>query len=182
MNRILKIAITVALALCSIGVANAQFATIRANALLLPTGTINVGMSFNLNSKMSFDIALAGNPIPAPNLSFRFAALQPGVRMWLREIEYGHFICPHMTVAYYNTNNKTKRYVGWTVGAGISYGYSWPIMKRMSISAEIGASLLFARDESKHDDYDHTQDYIITTTNRFVIAPTKFEVSCVYLF
>ena len=170
------------LAFCSVRVANAQFTTIRANALLLPTGTINLGMSFNINSKLSFDIALAGNPIPAPNFSFRFAAIQPGVRIWLREIEYGHFICPHMTLGYFNTHNKVKRYIGWTVGAGVSYGYSWPIMKRMSISAEIGASILFARDENRLNGYDHTQDYAITTTNRIVVAPTKFEVSCVYLF
>ena len=182
MNRILKTVIIVALALCSAQIANAQFASVRANALLLPTGTINAGVSFNLNSKLSIDIAVAGNPIPSDKFSFRFIAIQPGVRMWFTEIEYGHFISPHMTIAYYNTNNTHTRYKGWTAGAGVSYGYSWPIMKRMSISAEIGASLLYCKDTGEPFAYDYAEDYRITTTTRLILAPTKFEVSCVYLF
>ncbi len=182
-NNILKIFTLVAiLSLCSTRVANAQFSAVRGNVLMLATGTVNMGASFNINSKLSVDIAVAGNFIPYGDFQFKFGAIQPGLRIWLRQTEYGHFFSPHLTMAYYDSRIKGREYIGWAAGAGVSYGYCWPLKKRLSIAAEIGASVMYCRDVNQNIKYDHTVDHIISTTTRVILAPTKFEVSLVYLF
>lgn len=162
--------------------ARGQFYSMRINGLALLTGTINVGAGISLNKKTSLDLALMGNPIKTDNFSLQFAAFQPGARFWLSQTNYAHFFGIHLTAAYYNVANTDYRYEGLTAGLGFSWGYAWLISKRMNIAIELGASVLYMSDKKQAVYTPPAQDLYIYHGRRIAVAPTKCEVSFVYLF
>ena len=40
-----------------------------------------------------------------------------------------------------------SRYQGWFLGAGLGYGYSWPLNERWNLEAEIGVGYSYTRYE-----------------------------------
>ena len=75
---------------------------------------------------------------------------------------------------------KDNRYQGWAAGAGIAYGYAWPVHKHWNIEAEIGIGWLYTR----YDRYPCAVCGNKTAENvpHNYYGPTKAAVSVVYLF
>lgn len=160
----------------------AQHFSVRGNMLLLPTGTLNVGVSYDLNRNMQVDLAVAGNPIKTNKFSVMSGIVQPGYRYWFRETNYSHFLSVYLNAGAYDLLFNKISYNGFLLGAGLSYGYYFPIKKRLNIGIEVGASFVYARDVNQRVDTPDDKDHYIHTTNRMMLIPSKCEVSIVYLF
>lgn len=162
--------------------AHAQFYSIRGNGLMLLTGTINVGCDIAVSRKTSFDLGLYANPIKFDKFSIMGFGAQPGFRFWRFEPNAGSFWGVHLSGAWYDWGNKKNTRKGWLVGPGFSWGHCWVISKRFTIGVEIGAGILYMQDTKRPRETHYTEDEYIYHSKRIVVAPTKADVSFVYLF
>lgn len=162
--------------------AHAQFYSVRGNGLLLLSGTINVGCDIAVSQKTSLDIGLYANPIKTNKLSLMGFGVQPGFRFWRFEPNAGSFWGVHLSGAIYDLGNKSDTRKGFLVGPGFSWGHCWLISKRFTIGVEIGAGILYMQDTKRARYTDYTQDEYIYHSKRITVAPTKADVSFVYLF
>lgn len=163
-------------------IARAQFYSVRGNGLALLTGTLNVGCDIAVGLKTSFDLSLYANPISTSTLSMQGVGLQPGIRFWRFEPNAGSFWGVHLSTAYYNVGNKSATRKGFLVGPGASWGHCWLISKRFSIGVEIGLGILYMQDTKRPRSTPVTDDEYIYHSRRITLAPTKADVSFVYLF
>lgn len=162
--------------------AQAQFYAVYGNGLLLPTATINLGANIGLSNHISLDFAVMGNPLQTADFKTKFLMVQPGVRWWMTEIQYGNFLGAHLFAGVYDVGNREFYTKGFTVGVGISWGYNWLITKRFNIGVEIGAGIGFMQDTREYYDVPLSEDYYIYNATRWAILPTKLAVNFVYLF
>lgn len=177
--KLLALLLIVVASVCE---SQAQFSAVRVNALLLPTATLNGGYEYGFGKKTSFDIAIVLNPLSSKTFSTQLFAVQPGFRFWLRELSYAHFFGVHATGGLYNIGNKDFHYTGYAAGIGASWGYSWPLKKRLNLAFEIGASIMYLNDKRELHNPPTSTDYHIYNFQRLAIVPTKCELSLVWLF
>lgn len=167
--------------LCTL-TAKAQYYGVRVNALAALTGTLNAGFEASLSDRYSLDVTSYWNSIHTSRLRMQFLAGQVGVRRWLFESYTGHFMAAHAAVARYHVGTDKKHYKGWLTGAGFSYGYSWPLSPRWNVCAEAGIGLYYMNDTQRRYGVSCTQNEYIHRNHRWVVAPSKLEVSFSYLF
>lgn len=71
------------------------------------------------------------------------------------------------------------RYQGWYLGAGLTYGYLWPLTRHWNVEAEIGAGYILAR-------YSHFPlgdcGIAYDKGNTNYIGLTKLGLSLIYVF
>lgn len=142
MKRFFTIA-AVALLTVAAQKASAQFYAVRFNTLALATGTISGGMDIAVSKKTSLDLSVYWNPLRFPSFRTTFLVGQAGVRFWLFEPNAGPSLGVHVTGGRYDIGGRRLHYKGYLIGLGVSYGYSWLLSKRWSLTAEIGFSYLF---------------------------------------
>lgn len=164
------------------GTSQAQFYSVKVNALALTTGTINAGVDIALSNHVSLDLSGYWNPIQTSKVQFRFAAIQPGIRYWFFESFAGHFIAWHISYARYKVGGKKYHYNGWLTGVGFSYGYTWPLAKRWNLTLEAGAGFYYTNDQKRQHNLSEYEDAYIYQNKRIVFAPSKCEVAISYLF
>lgn len=162
--------------------ARAQFYSMRANGLLLLTGTLNVGCDIAVSQKTSFDLGIYANPIKTDKLSLMGFGVQPGFRFWRFEPNAGSFWGVHLSGMWYDIGNKSTTRKGFLVGPGFSWGHCWVISKRFTIGVEVGAGILYIHDAKRARETHYSQDEYIYHSKQITIAPTKADVSFVYLF
>lgn len=168
--------------LCSVTGAKAQFYGIKTNTVLLATGTINAGFEMSVSKQWSIDVPVYWNLINTNKFSSRFWYVQPGVRYWRYEHFVGPFYAAHAAYGRYNVGNDRWHYKGWFSGLGFSYGYTWILSKRWNLTAEGGLGFYFMRDRKRYYEIDDWEPECIRNYRRFVVAPSKLEVSFTYLF
>lgn len=181
MGRALRILFLVLLAGGSL-LTRAQFYSVRGNGLALLTGTLNVGCDISVNAKTSMDLSLYVNPIKTDKLSLMGFGVQPGFRFWRFEPNAGSFWGVHLSAAWYDVGNKSATRKGFLVGPGASWGHCWLISKRFTIGVEIGVGILYMKDTKRPRSTPVTEDEYIYHSSRITVAPTKADVSFVYLF
>lgn len=174
--------ILIIIAIVSCGLANAQFSAVRTNALSWATGTINVGVDIRLHNNVSLDLYAYCNPIYAPAIRSQIVGFQPAIRYWLYETQVGPFFGIHGTFAGYDVGNKEFHYRGYFAGVGVSYGYNWILSKRWSMGVELGIGAVYMNDVKRDYSTHYTEDEMIYHYKRWTAAPTKAEVSFIYLF
>lgn len=78
------------------------------------------------------------------------------------------------------SNLRDKRYQGWGAGAGIAYGYAWPVAKHWNIEAEFGFGWIYTR----FDSYPCAECGTKIDVNRphNYVGPTKVAINIEYLF
>lgn len=127
--------------------------------------------------------------------SMKHAFLQPEARYWFCERFAGHFVGAHLIGGTYNFGNldidmklfgtdyrklRDSRYQGWAAGAGVAYGYAWPVSKHWNIEGEIGIGWLYTRYDRYPCDVCGTKIESNRAHNYFGL--TKLSLSIVYLF
>ena len=75
---------------------------------------------------------------------------------------------------------KDKRYQGWAAGAGVVYGYAWPLHKHWNIEAALGIGWLYTRFDSYPCQVCGTKIDRNKSHNYF--GPTKLSVAVEYIF
>ena len=143
--------------------AAAQFFSAKVNALAALTGTVNVGLDAAVADKWTLDVSGYWNPINSDSFSCRLYAAQIGTKRWL----YG---------------GSRHYYKGNMAGLGFSYGYAWLLSKRWNITAEIGVGVFYMKDTRRDRTLPEYESIIIHHYKRWVVGPSRAEVSFNYLF
>lgn len=192
--------------LVAIGMLMASGATIQAQVVGLKTNLLSdialspsLGVEIGLAPKWSLDLS---GQINAWTLKrngrdhkWKHVLVQPEARYWFCQRFAGHFVGLHAIGGIYNVGNlnipmdflgfnlrvlKDKRFQGWTAGAGVAYGYAWPVHKHWNIEAEIGVGWMYTR----FDEYPCLPcgNAIKEDVVRNYVGPTKLAVNVEYLF
>lgn len=176
--------------------------TVRAQDVAVKTNLINdallspnIGAEIGLAPKWTLDAVYELNAWTVDGHSWKHWFVQPEARYWFCQRFAGHFLGVHAIGGQYNFAHlgldfkflgsdfrklNRNRYQGWGVGAGIAYGYAWPLSRHWNLEAEIGFGWIYTRFDSypcadcgrKIDD-NRAHNYV---------GPTKAALNIVYLF
>ena len=177
-----KTIILTVLMLAAVTGARAQFYGVKVNTLHLATGTLNAAFEMSLGKQWSLDVPVYWNPIETGSFSSRLWYVQPGVRYWRYEHFVGPFYGAHLTYGRYDIGNDRWHYKGWFAGLGVSYGYTWILSTQWNFTLEAGIGLYYMRDRKRKYEYDDWEPICVTHYKRWVLAPSKLEISFSYLF
>ena len=162
--------------------AAAQFFSAKVNALAALTATVNVGVDAAVADKWTLDVSAYWNPINSDSFSCRLYAAQIGTKRWLYEAFVGHFIGGQLTYGNYLYGGSRRYYKGGMAGLGFSYGYAWLLSKRWNVTAEIGIGVFYMKDTRRDRIPPEYESIIIHHYKRWVVGPSRAEISFNYLF
>lgn len=185
-----------AFVLGSVPEVRAQKVAIKTNTLSDVTLSPNVGIEVGLAPKWTLDVSGEFNAwTVGDGHKWRHWFVQPEARYWFCERFAGHFLGVHAIGKQFNIGNlntnfmflgtdfsqlRHKRYQGWGAGAGVAYGYAWPVGKHWNVEAEFGFGWIWTQFDSypcaecgTRIDHNKTHNYI---------GPTKVAVNLVYVF
>ena len=158
MKRFLAV---VALLFLVLGTADAQKVAVKTNSLYWLTTTPNAGFEFALGDRWTFEIAGGYNPWTLnkeDNIKAKHFLVTPEFRYWFCESFQGHFIGINANYTQFNAGGihvpevfykveslgyfldmlQYSRSQGWSVGAGLTYGYAFPIARRWNMEFNLG--------------------------------------------
>lgn len=174
--------------------APAQNAALKTNLLNDAFLSPNIGAEVRLAPRWTLDVMAEGNFWTVDNRKWKHWFVQPEARYWFCQPFAGHFLGVHAIGGQYNFGNlklfdflgsdlsklRTQRYQGWGAGAGVAYGYAWPVARHWNIEAELGIGWIYTRfssypcaDCGKKIDSNKAHNYV---------GPTKAAVNLVYVF
>lgn len=162
---------------------NAQFYSVRTDALGLLTGSFNVEGSMALNRNWSVHLHGQWNPFThKDNIKMKNVTVMPGVRYWFRET-YGHswFIGGNLIGSRFNVGGifDNRRYDGRLWGGGISGGFSMPLAVRWNMEFELGVFAAYG----SYDKFGCKKcDAKLSEKEGLIVGPSKAAVAFVFLF
>lgn len=133
---------------------------LRNNLAYDATGTMNLSMEVALGRHASiggifgfksWDRFLIWDNTPSNLSKWRHLALIPEFRYYLEAVSQGHYFGADLLYVHYNLGAvrlpfrlypslRDERVQGDLLGAGVFYGYSWPLSRHWRIEAELGIS------------------------------------------
>ena len=174
---------------------SAQIISVNTNAMLDAMRAPSFGFELVLNKRSSLAVdGFWGNKIMGKN--WKMLAFQPEWRLYFggRPL-FHHYIGAVGILTKYDIEAYSRRYHGHAIGAGVSYGYVWPVTRRLLI--DFHTSLGFVgRDERNYPvgtDYSGIhrnpdkeivpviQDEIPTNSSATMLCPIKIGVSVSYI-
>ena len=173
-----------------------QKAALKSNLLSDAALSPNVGMEFKLARRWSLDVTGQVNLWTVQAHKWKHWLVQPEARYWFCEPMVRHFLGIHVIGGQYNFGNikngisflgsdfsrlTDNRYQGWGVGAGVAYGYTFPLSHHWNFELEVGVGFIrtrFDKFECKNCD---RKDKDGPFTHNYV-GPTKAAVNLVYVF
>lgn len=179
----------------AIPAANAQDVALKTNLINDIALSPNIGVEVGLAPKWTLDMTAEMNLWKVDGRSWKHLYFQPEARYWFCQRFSGHFIGFHALGGIYNFGKlnlpfnmlgsnlkelKDKRYQGWAAGAGVVYGYAWPLHKHWNIEAALGIGWLYTRFDSYPCQICGTKIDRNKSHNYF--GPTKLSVAVEYIF
>ncbi len=195
LNRILLTVVATVTAWLAIPAANAQDVALKTNLINDIALSPNIGVEVGLAPKWTLDMTAEMNLWKVDGRSWKHLYFQPEARHWFCQRFSGHFIGFHALGGIYNFGKlnlpfnmlgsnlkelKDKRYQGWAAGAGVVYGYAWPLHKHWNIEAALGIGWLYTRFDSYPCQVCGTKIDRNKSHNYF--GPTKLSVAVEYIF
>lgn len=196
MNRLLKLALLILIAVSSGEICVAQKFAAKTNLLDDALLNVNIGAEIGVAPKWTIDVPVSLNFWRLSHeRRWKHWAVQPGARYWFCNTFAGHFVGMHLHGGQYNIGGlhndikflgtdfgklRDSRYEGWFVGAGVSYGYSWILGKHWNLEAELGIGWSYTRS----DRYPCTHCGTKLESNKVhnYVGPTKAALNIVYVF
>lgn len=191
-----KILLILIIASLSFSRSSAQIISINTNAALDAMQAYSFGFELVLNKRSSLAVdGFWGNKIMGKN--WKMLAFQPEWRLYFggRPL-FHHYVGAVGILTKYDLEAYSKRYHGHAMGAGMSYGYVWPVTRRLLIDFHTSLGFV-ARDERNYmvgENYaDHNfidkegdaPDYhygeIPTNSRATMLCPIKIGVSVSYI-
>lgn len=135
-----KIILTLALiAAVSFG-ASAQHLAVKTNTLAWMTTTPNLGIEIGMGPFLTLDVDGSYNPFNfKEERRIQGWTVQPEVRYWFSYKYSGHFLGLHGQYAGYDAGLDKYNYLGNMYGAGLTYGFVFPMSPRWRLELSIGA-------------------------------------------
>lgn len=195
LNKILLTVVATVTAWLAIPAANAQDVALKTNLINDIALSPNIGVEVGLAPKWTLDMTAEMNLWKVDGRSWKHLYFQPEARYWFCQRFSGHFIGFHALGGIYNFGKlnlpfnmlgsnlkelKDKRYQGWAAGAGVVYGYAWPLHKHWNIEAALGIGWLYTRFDSYPCQVCGTKIDRNKSHNYF--GPTKLSVAVEYIF
>ena len=195
LNKILLTVVATVTAWLAIPAANAQDVALKTNLINDIALSPNIGVEVGLAPKWTLDMTAEMNLWKVDGRSWKHLYFQPEARYWFCQRFSGHFIGFHALGGIYNFGKlnlpfnmlgsnlkelKDKRYQGWAAGAGVVYGYAWPVHKHWNIEAALGIGWLYTRFDSYPCQICGTKIDRNKSHNYF--GPTKLSVAVEYIF
>lgn len=195
LNRILLTVVATVTAWLAIPAANAQDVALKTNLINDIALSPNIGVEVGLAPKWTLDMTAEMNLWKVDGRSWKHLYFQPEARYWFCQRFSGHFIGFHALGGIYNFGKlnlpfnmlgsnlkelKDKRYQGWAAGAGVVYGYAWPLHKHWNIEAALGIGWFYTRFDSYPCQICGTKIDRNKSHNYF--GPTKLSVAVEYIF
>lgn len=195
LNKILLTVGATVTAWLAIPAANAQDVALKTNLINDIALSPNIGVEVGLAPKWTLDMTAEMNLWKVDGRSWKHLYFQPEARYWFCQRFSGHFIGFHALGGIYNFGKlnlpfnmlgsnlkelKDKRYQGWAAGAGVVYGYAWPLHKHWNIEAALGIGWLYTRFDSYPCQICGTKIDRNKSHNYF--GPTKLSVAVEYIF
>ncbi len=199
MKRILFILMT--FVLTSVAAANAQKVAVKTNVLGWATATPNLGFEFAMADRWTFDFAGGYNPWTfdkQQNIKAKHWVVTPEFRYWFCESLQGHFIGINGNYTQFNisglplpnafielksnvpapANFRDVRMNGWAVGAGLTYGYAFPIARRWNMELTAGFGWWY----TEYDQFESRKCGMFQQkVNRHALGLSALGISFVYL-
>ena len=201
MKRYLIIAVVVFFA--SMSSASAQKVGVKSNALYWATATSNLGFEFALGERWTFELEGGYNPWTLnaeKNMKVKHWLVSPEVRYWFCNSFQGHFLGINGNYAQYNIGSlpfsvppvffnlssdapgapdlRSSRIEGWAVGAGLTYGYAFPIARRWNMELTAGFGWWY----TNYNQYEsRTCGLFQQEASKHVLGPTALGVSFIYM-
>ena len=199
MRRYLTLAVILLFAFA--GTASAQKVAVKTNSLYWLTATPNVGFEFAMAPRWTFEIAGGYNPWTLDkdaNVKAKHFLVTPEVRYWFCESFQGHFLginanytqfnvsgilIPEVfykeeSLGYFLDNLQHARSQGWAVGAGITYGYAWPIARRWNMEFTLGLGWWY----TEYDRYESRKCGLFQeNVAKHAFGPTDIGLSFIYM-
>lgn len=160
-NRILWITLLAILGLAPS--LRAQDFALKTNLVSDAALSPNLGFEVGLAPKWTLDVSGQLNAWPVKDRRWKHWLVQPEARYWFCRRFAGHFLGLHALGGQFNFGNwkhgtkflgtdfaklKDMRYQGWGAGAGVAYGYAWPVHPHWNIEAEIGIGWIYTSYDS----------------------------------
>lgn len=161
-----------------------QFYSARTNLVGLTTGNLNAEFGVTLNKKLSLHFPVQYNPFvysKSNNTKFQNLTVMPAARYWFGESFREQFLSFSLIGSQYNISNiwDNYRYEGYAVGAGLSFGWAYPISSRWNMEWEVGGAGVWA----SYDKYVcKTCGYNFGKESKWYFIPHKVAVNLIYLF
>lgn len=169
---------------------------VKTNLLYLAAATANVGIERTLSPKTSVELDGYLNLVTfSDNMKLKNWMLQPEYRYWFCNTLMGGFIGAHLLGGQYNIGGvdlpfsflgtdyaklKNSRYEGWMAGAGIAYGYAWPLSQHWNLEAEFGFGYVYTRYDSFQ--CEKCGEKLEENQNHHYVGPTKAALNLIYIF
>ena len=168
------------------GIASAQKLAVKTNALYLATSTPNAGVEFALADRWTIDVSGGYNPWTLDkedNFKLKHYQVSPEVRYWFCEVFQGHFVGINGVYTQFNVGAvpsimEESRIQGWAAGAGITYGYAFPIARRWNLELTAGLGGWY----TAHDQFEGRKCGLFQQrVDKFAFGPTALGVTFVYM-
>lgn len=176
--------------------AKAQKAAVKTNLLYDAFMNVNLGVEFALAPKWTLDLSGDFNGWTLSHgRRWKHWLVQPEARYWLCDRFAGHFFGLHAHGGQFNVGGlknsisflgtdfsqlSDKRFQGWFVGGGVTYGYAWILGRHFNLEAGLGVGYSYARYDryrcagcGKKEADGKAHHYV---------GPTKAFVNLVYTF
>ena len=201
MKRYLIIAVFAFLA--SFGSASAQKVAVKTNALYWATATPNLGFEFALGDRWTFELEGGYNPWTLDaeqNMKLKHWLVSPEFRYWFCNSFQGHFKGINGNYTQFNIGGlpfampnpfvnlssdaapmpdlQAARIQGWAVGAGLTYGYAFPIARRWNMEFTIGYAWWY----TESDQYESRKCGLFQQeVSRHALGPATAGISFIYM-
>lgn len=186
-----------------VATASAQKVAVKTNALYWATATPNLGFEFAMAPRWTVEVEGGYNPWTfdtQKNMKIKHWLVSPEVRYWFCEAFQGHFIGVNGNYTQFNigavpvpfqnvfftlspqdapvTDLETSRVEGWAVGAGLTYGYAFPIARRWNLELTGGFGWWY----TAYDQFEsRTCGLFQQPVEKHVLGPTTLGVSFIYM-
>lgn len=201
MKRYLIIAVFAFLA--SMGTSSAQKIGVKSNALYWATATPNLGFEFAMGERWTFDIGGGYNPWTLDaekNMKVRHWLVSPEIRYWFCNSFQGHFLGINGNFTQFNIGAlpfaipdlfislsgdsgaapdlQSSRIQGWAVGAGLTYGYAFPIARRWNMEFTCGFGWWY----SAYDSFESRECGLFQqAVQKHALGPSALGISFIYM-
>ena len=201
MKRYLIIAVLAFVA--SAGSASAQKIAVKSNALYWAAATPNLGFEFALGDRWTFEVE--GGYIPwtldaGRNMKMKHWLVSPEFRYWFCNSFQGHFIGLNGNYTQFNIGGlpfeapcvfidlcenaaampdlRNSRIQGLAVGAGLTYGYAFPIARRWNMEFTAGFGWWY----TVYDQYEsRTCGLFQQRVEKHALGPSALGISFIYM-
>ena len=165
---------------------NAQKFAVKTNGLYLATATPNVGVEAAIGERWTVEIEGGYNPWTLDkedNFKLKHFQVSPEIRYWFCEAFQGSFLGINGVYTQFNVGAvpyllEESRIQGWAAGAGITYGYAFPIARRWNLELTAGLGAWY----TAHDEFEGRKCGLFQQrVDKFAFGPTALGVTFVYM-